>query len=164
MEQSRQMLETIILGEIEGKNRAIHAYDGIIWKIRAGFLALLFGGWATLLKGIVEASQAEPSQYRLLAIGLMVFSIGFALGAWIVDRNYVQRKFRVILALDALTDEIRNHADDCTKIPINLLKVAGDNGAMPFASEGYRQAMIVSTVVYLAPLLTVVVGVFLVLR
>lgn len=35
MEQS-EMLEKIILGEVEGKNKAVHAYDSIIWKIRTG--------------------------------------------------------------------------------------------------------------------------------
>ena len=106
MAQSIELLEKILLNEIEGKNRAIHAYDGIVWKIRTGFLTLLFGAWAILLKGFVETSQARSSGHVDISLGLLVFSLGFALGAWLIDRNYVQRQFRVILALDRLTDEL----------------------------------------------------------
>jgi hypothetical protein len=37
------LIEKIVLGEIEGKNRAIHAYGDIVWKIRTGLLTLLDG-------------------------------------------------------------------------------------------------------------------------
>lgn len=93
------VLERLILGEIEGKNGAIHAYDGMVWRIRSGFLTLLFGGWAIVLKGIVESADKQPGEYQPLAWGLFLFSLGFALGARYVDRNCVRRKFRVIAAL-----------------------------------------------------------------
>jgi hypothetical protein len=44
MTQKSDLLEKIVLGEIEGKNRAIHAYEGIVWKIRTGFLKRYFSG------------------------------------------------------------------------------------------------------------------------
>jgi len=37
----RPIFEDVIMQEIAGKNAAIHAYDGIIWKIRSGYLALV---------------------------------------------------------------------------------------------------------------------------
>lgn len=43
----------------------------------------------------------------------------------------MRRKFRVILALDRLTDELKACGGDYLKIPPELLKVAGDNGDMP---------------------------------
>jgi hypothetical protein len=88
----------IVLGEIEGKNRAIHAYDGIVWKICSGFLTLLFGGWSILLTGIVQTMDKSPADYQPLAWRLFLFSLGFAFGARYVDRNYIRRKFRVVLA------------------------------------------------------------------
>jgi len=160
MPEKIQPMEKLVFGEIEGKNLAIHAYDGIIWKIRAGFLSLFFGAWAILLEGVITTFQQTPEQYISLASGLTLFSIGFALGASVVDRNYVQRKFRVILALDALTDELIMHGSDYLAISPALLKVSGDNGSMPFNSEGYRQAVKVSVVIYAVPLLIVFIGVF----
>lgn len=87
MTQRNELLEKIVLGEIEGKNRVIHAYDGIVWKVRVGFLTLLFGGWAILLKGIVETSEPPAGGYTALASGLLLFSLGFSFGAWFIDRN-----------------------------------------------------------------------------
>lgn len=60
MTEKDDLIEKIVLGEIEGKNRAIHAYDGIVWKIHSGFLILLFGGWSILLTGIVQITTARP--------------------------------------------------------------------------------------------------------
>jgi hypothetical protein len=161
MNEISNLLEKLILGEVEGKNRAIHAYDGMIWKIRTGFLTLLFGGWAILLKGIVESTAKEPSDYQPLAWGLFLFSLGFALGAWYVDRNYVRRKFRVIGALGSLMDAIRACGGDYLKIPPELLKVAGDNAEMPFDNTGYREATKAGLSVYLVPLLILVAVIYL---
>ncbi|MDP2619116.1 MAG: hypothetical protein Q8P46_02895 [Hyphomicrobiales bacterium] len=164
MTEKNDLLERIVLGEIEGKNRAIHAYDGIVWKIRTGFLTLLFGGWAILLKGIVESTERWPGAYQSLAWGLFLFSLGFAFGARYVDRSYVRRKFRVILALDRLTDEIRACGGDYLKISPELLKVAGDSADMPYGSKGYREAVKAELSVYLIPLVILVVVIMLVVR
>ena len=164
MSEKSDLLEKLILGEIEGKNRAIHAYDGMVWKIRTGFLTLLFGGWAILLKGIVESATKKPSDYQPLAWGLFLFSLGFALGAWYVDRTYVRRKFRVIAALGRLTDAIRACGGDYLKIPPELLKVAGDNVEMSFDSASYRDAAKAELSVYLVPLLILVAVIYLVVR
>lgn len=152
-----EFVEKIVLGEIEGKNRAIHAYDGMVWKIRTGFLTLLFGGWAILLKGIVDSKDASPATYGTLIGGLFLFSLGFAFGAWYIDRSYVRRKFRVILALDRLMDEARDCAGDYHKISPELLKVVGDSGEMPYDSTGYREAASAERIVYLVPL-TILAG------
>jgi hypothetical protein len=88
------LLERLVLGEIEGKNRAIHSYDDIVWKIRSGFLTLIFGGWAILLRGILEAKSSHLGDYRSFVFGLLLLSLGFAFGAWYIDRSYLRRKFR----------------------------------------------------------------------
>ncbi len=153
LKENDDLFEKVILGEIEGKNRAIHAYDGMVWKIRTGFLTLLFGGWAILLKGIVAESSGG---YGKIVPGLFLFSLGFAFGAWYVDRNYVRRKFRVILALDRLTEEIRSCRGDYLKIAPELLRVAGDNADMSYDSKGYREAIKAELSVYLVPLVILV--------
>jgi hypothetical protein len=81
LDQKYQLLENIntavaaiLAGEKkgdEGKNRAIHAYDGIVWNIRSGFLTLLFGGWSILLTGIVQTKDKSPADYQALAWGTL---------------------------------------------------------------------------------------------
>ena len=164
MTEKHDLLEQIVLGEIEGKNRAIHAYDGIVWKIRSGFLTLLFGGWSILLTGIVDSKDRSPADYRPLAWGLSLFSVGFAFGARYVDRSYIRRKFRVIPALNRLIDEIASCAGDYRRLSPELLKVVGDNTAMPYDGDGYREATRAELSVYLAPLVILVVVIVLVVR
>jgi hypothetical protein len=89
----------------------------------------------------------------------MIFvSAGLTLGGWFIDRNYLRHKFRVILALDHLMDEIGAVAEDYRSVSIRLLKVAGDNADLPYACSGYRDAIRTGTYVFFAPLLTVVVA------
>jgi hypothetical protein len=151
-------LEQLILAEVQGKNQAIHAYDGMVWKIRSGFLTLFFGGWSILLKAFVSAPEQKFDTHGGLAIALFLFSVGFALGAWIIDRNYIRRKFRVILALDTLTTALVNSRGDVRQVSAGLLAVAGDNGDMPFDCSGFRQARRTELGIYLTPLLLLVSG------
>jgi hypothetical protein len=164
MAEQENLFEKIVLGEIEGKNRAIHAYDEIVWKIRSGFLTLLFGGWSILLTGIVQTKDKPPADYQPLAFGLFLFSLGFAFGARYIDRSYIRRKFRVIHALDRLMDEIGSCGDDYRKLSPELLRVAGDNPAMPYKGAGYREASRAELSVYLAPLAILVVAIVIVVR
>jgi hypothetical protein len=158
------LLQQIVLGEIAGKNRAIHAYDGIVRKIRSGFLTLLFGGWSILLTGILEGSHRSPTDYRPLAWGLFLFGLGFAFGARYVHRSYIRRKFRVIHALDRFLDHIATYGGDDRSVPHELLTVAGDNPAMPYEGAGYREASRAELSVYVAPLVILTVVIALVVR
>jgi hypothetical protein len=148
---------------MEGKNRAIHAYDDIVWKIRSGFLTLLMGGWAITLKGITESNVVTTANHAPLVFALLLFSFGFAFGAWFIDRNYIRRKFRVILALDAIIDELADNGGEVATLSPQLLKVSGDDALMPFDCPGYRQARRAELAVYLAPLVFLVAGVVLVM-
>ena len=152
------ILEQVVLAEVEGKNLAIHAYDGMVWKVRSGFLTLFFGGWSILLKAIVAAPAPNWDTDGALAIALLLFSFGFALVAWVIDRNYIRRKFRVILSLDALTATLINSGGDVRKIPAALINVAGDNSDMLFDCGGYRQARRAELAIYLVPLLALISG------
>lgn len=157
------LLQKIVLGEIEGKNRAIHAYDDIVWKIRTGFLTLILGGWAIVLKGIVDAQSPHIEQYRSLVCALLLFSLGFAFGAWYIDRSYLRGKFRVILALNALIDELATSGKDLNTLSSKLLNVVGDDAQRPFDCPGYREAKWTELAVYLVPLIIIfIAGVFLI--
>ena len=152
-------MEKFVLSEIAGKKAAIHAYDGIVWKIRSGFLTLTFGGWAIMLQSLAGRDQA-PHDYKPLVWGLYLFSLGFTLGAWFVDRSYIQRKFRVIITLDRLTEVLTARGGDCSGIPADLLIIAGDNAIKPYDCAGYRNALKAESVVYLAPLTVIFAVVF----
>lgn len=52
----------LINNELTGKNAAIHAYDKMIWKVRAGFLTLVFGAWRLAVKATMAVSPGIPQK------------------------------------------------------------------------------------------------------
>jgi hypothetical protein len=151
-------LEKLVFNEVAGKNNAIHSYDEIIWKIRTGYLTLLFAAWAIILKNVVDSTKSPHSNYGMIVIALFLFSLGLALGGWFIDMTYVRRKERVILALDDLTEAIEGCKGNFLKIPTRLLKVAGDKPDMPYDSKGYQEAYRGSIMVFFIPLLAVMLA------
>jgi hypothetical protein len=157
--RSIRFLEQVVLTEVSGKNAAIHAYDGMIWKIRTGSLTLLFFGWGVLLKSVTD----EPPQASLL-LAMFCFSCGLALGGWLVDRTCTRRKFRVIIALDRLLKTIKESPDQLNSIPAEVLSLAGDNVGMPFRCHGYQEAVRDGICVFSAPIIALVAAIYIVLR
>jgi hypothetical protein len=151
----------IILGEIEGKNNAVHAYDRIIWTIRSGYLILLLGGWAIVIKGSIE--KGSQVQSHLLAAMLLV-SIGFALGAFILDQNYMRRKFRVIAVLNRLlscaldVEDLESISSEDKKTLHELVRVSGDADNKEYQTDGYKQAARAEIALYSVSLMAVVVA------
>ncbi len=143
----KPILEEVVLQEIAGKNAAIHAYDGIVWKIRSGYLALVFSGWAILLKSLAEGNL-DKSNIVVVVVSMFFVNLGMSFGGCFVDCNYVRRKFRVILALNDLIGSIRENRDNLSMIPHRLLKVAGDDPEMPYRCEGYQEAASAGKAVY----------------
>jgi hypothetical protein len=156
------MLKDVVLGEISGKNAAIIGYDGIIWKIRSGYLTIIFAGWAVLLKGLAEGAL-DSEKSILIVICMYLASLSLSIGGAMIDRNYVQRKFKVIYALDKLMEAIKAGEGDPALVPVELLKNAGDptnardaekvgtNGEQKFKTEGYKTAQQAGHIIYWTP-------------
>ena len=60
----------IILGEIAGKNSAIHAYDKILWMIRSGYLTLFYGGCSPTGTAMGISTSSQP---RKMGVGVIWF-------------------------------------------------------------------------------------------
>lgn len=156
--ESRDVLSQLVLGEIAGKNAANHAYDKILWQIRSGYLTLVFVGWSVLLKAIAEANLDNARGLRL-TLGLVLVTIGLAIGGWFIDRGYLRRKFRVILAQNDLVNAIKESPESLANVPVQLLTVSGDNGEARFASVGYAENLRAATAVYFVPLFAIIAAV-----
>src|SRR6185436_11121529 len=106
------------------------AYDRMIWTVRSGFLTLVFAGWSITIKSAIEA-KAGLANITPYVLTLCAFTLGLAAGAFIIDRNYARRKFRVIAAINELMQIIttKNIEDLDKPVPaelIELLKISGD--------------------------------------
>lgn len=162
--------EQIILNEIKGKNEAIQSYDQILWKIRPGYLTLIFAGWGFLLKGILDKIDTIDAWLRHLdkvLIPTLLVSIGLCVGAMIIDLGFVRRKFRVIAALNRMLPICtRDRTPGGQGDPSNsveaelekLMQVSGYVGKVGPMMGGTAAEVAVSMLLYLLPILAIVVG------
>jgi hypothetical protein len=92
-------LAELVRVSLEGKLRAIGGYDDILWKIRVGYAAVLYGTLSIAFgKEFVESVTARPELARYL--GALV--IGFTVAAVVIDLGFQSEKLKVVVTRDAL--------------------------------------------------------------
>ena len=161
------LVNQIITDEISGKNKAIHAYDTIIWKVRSGYLTLIFAGWGIILTALIgkEIQFLEAKPYIL---SMLLVSSGLSISGFSIDINYVRRKFRVIRDINKILklvpnlgiEGIKNYLDDISQ----FMRISGDSGDDSYkeVKKGYNAAFLAALVVYFIPLLVLLAGLFLI--
>lgn len=154
-ESHRSVIKGLINSEIAGKNNAIHAYDRMVWTVRSGFLTLVFAGWSFVIKAAVE-NKTDFRQTTSYIFILSAFSLALAIGAYIIDRNYARRKFRVITGLHQLMEIITTLDFDKVQSETQselteLLKISGDADNHKYKSAAYRNEITVSRIIYSVP-------------
>ena len=134
--------ESLIREELEAKLSAIGGCDQIIWKIRAGYVAILYGG-LTLLLGVGGASGLAVITGDLVhAVSILILILGLSATSFIIDFSYVRKKLRVIVARDALIDiALRSDVADKDTVRV-LLHIAGETFVelMPEGAQKEYQA------------------------
>jgi hypothetical protein len=125
-EQARVEIGRLVRGELEGKIRAVREYDVIIWKVRAGYLAILYGSLALLLgtAGVPDLKALTGSVARSTAAIAMIS--GFSLAAFFVDFAYLRQKLKVIVARNELTGLVLAGALRANDKLGLLLRVSGE--------------------------------------
>jgi hypothetical protein len=132
---AHQTLVELAKGQLEGKNKAIHAYDQMIWTVRSGFVTLFFVAWGFLFKEMLTISKLNSFHFGVIA-GLVPISVALAVAAARVERNYVRRKFRVIRSLNSLLDGLKGPTIDIGTVRAEL-RIAGDTDDALFDIPGY---------------------------
>ncbi|MDH7460663.1 hypothetical protein QEG73_05215 [Chitinophagaceae bacterium 26-R-25] len=147
-------IEKLVTSEIAGKNAAIHAYDGMIWKVRSGFLTLIFAGWSLIIKTAIE-NNSDIIVILPYVFILSAFSLALAIGGYKIDKNYIKRKFRIINGLNELTQLAAtidiNAKNERQNEMIEHLKILGDAANDKYKSKAYENELLVSKIIYVTP-------------
>jgi hypothetical protein len=99
-----ELLRDLIKAEFAGKDAAIAAYNTFKWKIRAGYIAIVYAllafayGRESGLKSLVE----NPGNLVLVGGVIVVLSIT----AFALDFSYTSKKALVIVARDTLVKKL----------------------------------------------------------
>ncbi len=91
-------LEELIWAELQGKDTAIERYDSILWKIRSGYVTILYGA-ISLLGSAISLLDREIQSLSWLVLALIW---GFSICAFIIDYGFLKSKFQVVIAKDRL--------------------------------------------------------------
>lgn len=85
---------------LEGKDRAIAAYDEILWKIRTAYAAVLYGVF-TLVVSLSDNTQWHLSTESAGLVAL-VLTTGFTLSIAALDFSFLCSKYRVVQSKEEL--------------------------------------------------------------
>jgi hypothetical protein len=101
-------VEELIRSQLQGKSKALERYDAILWKIRSGYIVVLYGG-LTILAG-KESILPEAIGTGTTLIALFYLATGISVCALFIDLGFLLSKLRVIEARDRLSDLALNLA------------------------------------------------------
>jgi hypothetical protein len=95
--QTKLTVDELVRSEIAGKIVALGRYDEIIWKIRTGYVLILYGTLGLLL--------GKGQKLDRLNLQILVLICGFSVLAYFVDLTLRIRQLRVVTAVNLLTDQ-----------------------------------------------------------
>jgi len=131
-------LEELVRSELQGKDMAIERYDSILWKIRSGYVTILYGA-ISLLGGAISQFGREIQSLPWLALALIW---GFSICAFIIDRGFLRSKIQVVIAKDKLVDISQQLAAGANNTQFNELSVllhnSGEDPTFPFKSDVHK--------------------------
>jgi hypothetical protein len=134
-EPSAITLDELIRGQLQGKLGSLGRYDEILWKIRAGYVAVIYGMLALLVgkeSKLVELLGPEGLLHSLFPI-----SAGLSVCALLIDAAFLLAKLRVVAARDRLSDLAASRANgrQLTESErselVQLLHLSGEAFTMP---------------------------------
>jgi hypothetical protein len=127
--------EELIRSELAGKVAASGAYDAILWKVRAGYVIVLYGALT-----IAGATKTLNSPWVTV-----ILVTGFSLGAGFIDYQFLRAKLRVVADLNKLMEIVWRIAGgtlelgNVNELP-RLLRMSGEEpSSNPEAGKLFRK-------------------------
>jgi hypothetical protein len=156
--------QEIVKKEIDGKLAAIHEYDGMLWKLRIGFLSLYFAGWGLLFTTFMKIGMTDKLivSFNVILFTLAAITLVICTGGWIIDLNISRRKYRVINALNSLYSEIFKVKDinylQSSKLAQYIQASGSRSDDLYSECDGYKKELNVLWYVYGLPVLVMIIG------
>jgi hypothetical protein len=100
---SRLTSDELIRAELRGKFLAIERYDAMLWRIRSGYVVVLYGA-LTILGGTSGLISMPPADRNQMLTAAVLLVCGFSLCGLAVDFFFLRANFRVINDANDLGD------------------------------------------------------------
>lgn len=157
-------VEELVRFELKGKFYAVERYDAILWKIRSGYIVVLYG--ALVIVGTTQLNLGAILEQFWFLTAILGLAWGFSICGFLLDIGFLLSKLRVVdasndlykVALDlslskstaeqqyrVLQDLLMNSGESLRKIPRNLFL-----HTFPWMLPLYFGTPITITVLYIA--------------
>jgi hypothetical protein len=96
--------DPFIRSTLQDKIDAIKQYEGVIWKLRSGYIVILYGALTLVLgrEGIHNICDTIGNRSRALAFVSLI--VGLSLSVFWLDLDYVCKRLKIAIARDKLVD------------------------------------------------------------
>jgi hypothetical protein len=99
--------DELIRLELNGKDKAVFAYDSVLWKIRSGYAVILYGSIG-LVFAFVSTDEGSAPVQTFAVVSILI--AGFSFFAFLLDYKFLESKLRVVQDRDRLIDLCIEHA------------------------------------------------------
>ena len=89
---------------LDKKWEAINKYDDIIWKVRVGYLAILYTSLVFLTGMENMGNLGILAMNNAVSLSVFFIILGFSISSFLVDIAYLSKRTRVIVIRDMLID------------------------------------------------------------
>lgn len=96
--------EQLIRSGLDDQARAIAGYEGVIWKIRSGYIVVLYGTLTLILgeEGVPNVCAISHNFSQSVALFSLIF--GLSLSVFLIDFGYVRKKLKFVVAREELVE------------------------------------------------------------
>jgi hypothetical protein len=141
--------DDLVLSELKGKHEAIGRYDTIIWRVRTGYIAVLYGSLLLFSgkdNGLERVLASRGTAFGAIAT-IAVLSVALAL----IDLGFRLRQLKVVDAYNRLTDVAFAMASgDEVHDDIRVLLHNSGESSVPIDRRKLKHAILLIFSLYLA--------------
>lgn len=134
--------DRLITSSLASKLDAINKYEEILWKVRSGYLAILYAGLTFLVGNTGLTNLERAAKDTTASVTILFLILGFSLSAFSVDFAYLRKKMRVIVIRDMLVEAAYNPECNFSGAQMyRLLQVAAERplkNKFPDLEEKYK--------------------------
>lgn len=130
----------LIRSQLEGKSEALERYDHILWKVRSGYVVVLYG-LLTVLAG-KESQLTGVIGYHTAIMTALWMSVGMSLCAVLIDFRFLGSKLMVIEARDKLCDcalELAIHPENLAETARAVRELLRLSGEQPVPARKWKK-------------------------
>lgn len=144
-EVNQLTIDELIRSQLEGKSKALERYDQILWKVRSGYVVVLYGLLTVLAGKDFQMSGVVVTTTRI-EIALWI-TVGMSICALLIDLRFLGSKLLVIESRDLLSDvavDLASRKRDRDQVVDNIRDLLHLSGEQPLLGKKLKKLLMLN--------------------